>query len=106
VGAPNRRQVIAAAVGAMVAATSASARAACDVRPRLVAIVADHLAVDPKEVTDAARFIDDLGADSLDLLDLTMAVEEEFGIEIPDDEAESMAAVGDAVTYLQAKVCT
>jgi acyl carrier protein len=102
----SRRQVIAAAVGAFVAATSAPARAACNVRPRLVAIVVEHLGVDPAQVTDVARLMDDLGADSLDLLELAMAAEEEFGVEIPDDAAESIKTFGGAVNYFQAKACT
>jgi acyl carrier protein len=106
--APSRRQVMGAAIGAMVAAASAPAPAlaACDVRPRLVAIVAAHLGVDPEKVTDAARFIDDLGADSLDGVELVMAFEEEFEIEIPDWVAESISTVGQAVAYLEGRVCS
>src|ERR1700685_3795216 len=63
-------------------------------------IVVDHLNVDAEKVTDNASFIEDLGADSLDTVELVMAVEEEFGIEIPDDAAESIVTVGDAVKYI------
>ena len=55
---------------------------------------------------DAAGFIDDLGADSLDTVELVMAFEEEFELEIPDDEAERIVTVGEAIAYLEAKVCT
>jgi len=62
--------------------------------------VVDHLNVDADKVTDNASFIEDLGADSLDTVELVMAFEEEFGIEIPDDAAESIVTVGDAVKYI------
>ena len=65
-------------------------------------IVVDHLGVDEDKVTDNASFIDDLGADSLDTVELVMAFEEEFGIEIPDDAAESIQTVGDAVKFIDA----
>jgi acyl carrier protein len=63
-------------------------------------IVVEHLNVDAEKVTDNASFIEDLGADSLDTVELVMAFEEEFGIEIPDDAAESIVTVGDAVKYI------
>ncbi|MCK8823949.1 acyl carrier protein [Fuchsiella alkaliacetigena] len=63
-------------------------------------IVVEELAVDPDEVTDDASFIDDLGADSLDIVELVMAFEEEFDLEIPDEDAESIATVNDAVEYI------
>lgn len=63
-------------------------------------IIADELGVDESEVTDTARFIDDLGADSLDTVELVMRFEEEFGIEIPDEEAEKIQSVGDAISYI------
>ena len=63
-------------------------------------IVVEHLNVDADKVTDNASFIEDLGADSLDTVELVMAFEEEFGIEIPDDAAESIVTVGDAVKYI------
>ena len=65
-------------------------------------IVADHLGVDEQKVTDEASFIDDLGADSLDTVELVMAFEEEFGCEIPDDAAEKIVTFKDAVSYLSA----
>ncbi|MGH9803370.1 MAG: acyl carrier protein, partial [Blastocatellia bacterium] len=62
-------------------------------------IIVDELGVEASEVTDNARFIDDLGADSLDTVELVMRFEEEFGIEIPDEEAEKIQSVGDAISY-------
>jgi acyl carrier protein len=67
-------------------------------------IIVDQLGVDPSEVVPEASFIDDLGADSLDTVELVMAFEEEFGMEIPDDEAEKLTSVGDALNYLQEKL--
>ena len=64
-------------------------------------IVVEELAVDSEEVTDTASFIDDLGADSLDIVELVMAFEEEFDIEIPDEDAEEIATVNDAVEYIK-----
>ncbi|SDC51809.1 MULTISPECIES: acyl carrier protein [unclassified Candidatus Frackibacter] len=64
-------------------------------------IVVEELAVDPDEVTENASFIDDLGADSLDIVELVMAFEEEFDIEIPDEDAEDIATVNDAVEYIE-----
>ena len=66
-------------------------------------IIADQLGVKKEEVTDNAKFVDDLGADSLDTVELVMALEEEFGIEIPDEEAEKLATVGDAMRYIDEK---
>ena len=71
-----------------------------DVAERVKKIVVEHLNVDADKVTDNASFIEDLGADSLDTVELVMAFEEEFGIEIPDDAAESIVTVGDAVKYI------
>ena len=68
---------------------------------RVKKIVVEHLSVDAEKVTDGASFIDDLGADSLDTVELVMAFEEEFGIEIPDDAAENIQSFGDAVKYIQ-----
>lgn len=64
-------------------------------------IIIDQLGVDEAEVTPEAKFIDDLGADSLDTVELVMALEEEFGIEIPDEEAEKIGTVQDAIAYIQ-----
>ena len=71
-----------------------------DTAERVKKIVVEHLNVDAAKVTDTASFIEDLGADSLDTVELVMAFEEEFGIEIPDDAAESIVTVGDAVKYI------
>ena len=74
-----------------------------DVLERVKAIVVKHLEVPVEKVTDKASFIDDLGADSLDNVELVMAFEEEFGIEIPDDAAEHIQTVGDAVKFISEK---
>ncbi len=71
-----------------------------DTAERVKKIVVEHLNVDAEKVTEGASFIEDLGADSLDTVELVMAFEEEFGIEIPDDAAESIVTVGDAVKYI------
>ena len=76
------------------------------VADRVRAIIAEQLGVKLEEVTDAASFIEDLGADSLDTVELVMALEEEFGIEIPDEDAEKMAAVGDAIKYIESKIAS
>jgi acyl carrier protein len=65
-------------------------------------IVVEHLGVEADKVTETANFIDDLGADSLDIVELVMAFEEEFGVEIPDDAAEKIATVKDAIDYIEA----
>jgi acyl carrier protein len=70
---------------------------------RVKAIVVKHLEAAPDKVTEKASFIDDLGADSLDNVELVMAFEEEFGIEIPDDAAEHIQTVGDAVKFITEK---
>ncbi|MGD2123502.1 MAG: acyl carrier protein [Gemmatimonadota bacterium] len=64
-------------------------------------IIINELGVDPEKVTSEASFVEDLGADSLDTVELVMAFEEEFGVDIPDEDAEQMRTVGDAVKYLQ-----
>ena len=64
-------------------------------------IIVEQLGVDPEQVTAEASFVDDLGADSLDTVELVMALEEEFNLEIPDEEAEKITTVGDAVTYIE-----
>jgi acyl carrier protein len=71
-----------------------------DTAERVKKIVVEHLNVEADKVTENASFIEDLGADSLDTVELVMAFEEEFGIEIPDDAAESIVTVGDAVKYI------
>ncbi len=75
-----------------------------DVLERVKKIVVDNLDVEGDKVVDSASFIDDLGADSLDLVELVMAFEEEFNIEIPDDVQESIRTVGDAVTHIKAHI--
>ncbi len=72
-----------------------------DTAERVKKIVVEHLNVDADKVTESASSIEDLGADSLDTVELVMAFEEEFGIEIPDDAAESIVTVGDAVKYIE-----
>src|SRR4029077_17422961 len=72
-----------------------------DIAERVKKIVVDHLGVEAEKVTENASFIDDLGADSLDTVELVMAFEEEFGCEIPDDAAETILTVGDAVKFLE-----
>ncbi len=71
-----------------------------DVAERVKKIVIEHLGVEEDKVTESASFIDDLGADSLDTVELVMAFEEEFNIEIPDDAAEKIQTVGDAVKFI------
>lgn len=71
-----------------------------DISDRVKKIVVEHLGVDEAKVGDAASFIDDLGADSLDTVELVMAFEEEFGCEIPDDAAEKIVTVKDAVDFI------
>ena len=73
------------------------------VSDRVRAIIAEQLGVKLEEVTDGASFIEDLGADSLDTVELVMALEEEFGIEIPDEDAEKMVTVGDSIKYIEQK---
>jgi acyl carrier protein len=71
-----------------------------DIAARVKKIVTDRLGVEEVKVTDTASFIDDLGADSLDTVELVMAFEEEFGIEIPDDAAEKILTVQDAISFI------
>ena len=72
-----------------------------DIADRVKKIVVEHLGVEEDKVTEAASFIDDLGADSLDTVELVMAFEEEFGCEIPDDAAEKIVTVKDAIDFIQ-----
>jgi acyl carrier protein len=72
-----------------------------DIADRVKAIVVKHLGVEADKVQPQASFIDDLGADSLDTVELVMAFEEEFGIEIPDDAAEHIQTVGDAISFIE-----
>ncbi len=73
------------------------------INARVKEIIANELGVEIEKVTDEASFVDDLGADSLDTVELVMAFEEEFEIEIPDEDAERMQTVGDAIKYLEGK---
>ncbi|MFG6426529.1 acyl carrier protein [Lepagella muris] len=72
-----------------------------DIESRVKAIIVDKLTVDENEVTPAAEFSKDLGADSLDTVELIMEFEKEFGITIPDEDAEKITTVGDAITYIE-----
>ncbi len=74
-----------------------------DIAERVKKIVVEHLGVDAAKVTDNASFIDDLGADSLDTVELVMAFEESFEVEIPDDAAEKIATVKDAIDFISSK---
>ncbi len=74
-----------------------------DVAERVKKIVLEHLGVEESKVVENASFIDDLGADSLDTVELVMAFEEEFGCEIPDEEAEKILTIKDAITFINAQ---
>ena len=74
-----------------------------DVVDRVKKIVVEHLSVEEGSISDSSSFIDDLGADSLDTVELVMAFEEEFGIEIPDDAAETIQTVQNAIDYIESK---
>ena len=73
------------------------------VNEKITEIIVEQLGVKPEEVTPEASFVDDLGADSLDTVELVMALEEEFGVEIPDEDAEKITTVGDAIKYVEEK---
>ena len=75
-----------------------------DVAEKVKKIIAEHLGIDDMDkITNDAKFIDDLGADSLDTVELVMAFEEAFDVEIPDEKAETILTVGDAITHLESK---
>ena len=74
-----------------------------EIGERVKKIVVEHLGVEPDKVVDSASFIDDLGADSLDTVELVMAFEEAFDLDIPDEDAEKIATVGDAISYIDDK---
>jgi len=71
-----------------------------DIVNKVRAIISDQLMVDPSEVTDASSFVEDLGADSLDTVELIMEFEDEFGVEISDEDAEKISTVGEAIAYM------
>lgn len=71
-----------------------------DIEQKVKDIIINELGVEAEKVTPEARFVDDLGADSLDTVELVMAFEEEFGMEIPDEDAEKLQTVGDAISYI------
>jgi len=75
-----------------------------EVLTKVKKIIKDHLGVEENKITESSNFIDDLGADSLDQVELVMAFEEEFGVEIPDDVAEKITTVGKAVEYISQNV--
>jgi acyl carrier protein len=72
-----------------------------NIEAKVKEIIVNELGVEPEKVTAAASFVEDLGADSLDTVELVMAFEEEFGMEIPDEDAEQLQTVGDAINYLR-----
>ena len=74
-----------------------------DIEEQVKKIIIDHLGIEETKVTSSSKFIDDLGADSLDTVELVMAFEEKFGIEIPDDAAETIQTVQNAIDYIQSK---
>jgi len=74
-----------------------------DIEEQVKKIIVDHLGIDESKVISGAKFIDDLGADSLDTVELVMAFEEKFGIEIPDDAAETIQTVQNAIDYINSK---
>jgi acyl carrier protein len=71
------------------------------VEEKVKQIIVDQLGVEPSQVTEKAKFVEDLGADSLDTVELVMALEEEFSLEIPDEDAEKITSVGDAIDYIK-----
>ena len=75
-----------------------------DILERVKNVVDDKLKVDPSEINSEANFIDDLGADSLDVVDLVIGFEDEFDIQIPEEDSEKIKTVGDAVKYIESKI--
>jgi len=76
------------------------------IQEKIKSVIAEQLGVKAEEVTDQAKFVDDLGADSLDTVELVMALEEEYGIEIPDEDAEKLTTVGEAIKYIEEKLAS
>jgi len=75
-----------------------------DIEKRIIEMIAEQLGKDASDITAEMSFADDLGADSLDLVELIMAVEEEFGVEVPDEEAEKIKLVQDAIDFVKSKI--
>ena len=73
---------------------------------KIKGVIAEQLGVKAEEVTEEAKFVDDLGADSLDTVELVMALEEEYGVEIPDEDAEKLTTVGGAIKYIEKKIAS
>ena len=101
-----RHEFPAAAAGPAVGPTAPEGMSVADdqIRQRVIDIVCEHLAVNKETVTDTTSFIEDIGADSLDIVELVMELEEEFDIQIPDDQAEKIKTVGEAVSYIREAV--
>ena len=96
----SKRRVVVTGLGIITPVGSAVAGAWSSVESQVKAIVAEQLGVKAEQVTSDASFVDDLGADSLDTVELVMALEEEFEIEIPDEEAEKITTVQQAINYI------
>ena len=77
-----------------------------DVAKKIKSVIAEQAEVKPEEVTEKAKFIDDLGLDSLDMVELVMELEEECGVEIPDEDAEKLTTVGEAISYVEKRLST
>ena len=75
-----------------------------DLKQQIIKVIVEQLQVEPDEVKPKASFIEDLGADSLDIVELVMAMEENFNLEIPDDEAEKIQTVQDAISYIEGQI--
>ena len=77
-----------------------------DIAKKIKSVIAEQAEVKPEEVTEKAKFIDDLGLDSLDMVELVMELEEECGVEIPDEDAEKLTTVGEAISYVEKRLST
>ncbi|MCK4462748.1 MAG: acyl carrier protein [Candidatus Omnitrophica bacterium] len=77
-----------------------------DIVEKIKSVIAEQAEVKPEEVTEKAKFIDDLGLDSLDMVELVMELEEECGVEIPDEDAEKLTTVGEAISYVEKRLST